>query len=427
MRTRFWQYQPKTRFREQERSRFTSWAGRQSFQRLASDSLIERGMNPNLIPALSGYRPDVEAAPRSDAELSFSGGRPTAVDEPAAKAQHMLYWRAGQLYREGMDYEASLERARAELPSIGKYEQESADVAFMDLLKENRKPPKGRSNLKMVETFWSGWEGTAATRRPGDWLFAGATPQERTAYMQTLSQIDVEGMSDDEKRSMAKNIRAAVRSQTGLKVLGITIDESTLIWAALFPEFTVGMLAGEAAARPVGREIGGEKGEQIAALIGGLAGGISLPRLSRFAVKAGAGAATRRLAPEATREALEAGGFVPGGARAVPEGVRPGRVSRLAARQAEHAEAWNLMKQAETRVADAKDAMRRANPGKTSFGKGDEGFAEVDAANKAWAKASADFEAKQLTKAEQVAAQFEELGGAGGAEPPGPAAIEPPG
>ncbi len=335
MESRFWQYAPRSRFEEKDRSRFGSWAGRQSFQRLASESLAERGIDPNLIPSLGNYRPDARlldtgAGPRSAAELSFSGGRPEGLggkSEPAAKAEHMLYWRAGQLYREGMDYEASLERARAELPSIGKYEQEAADVAFMDLLKENRKWPKGQDVQKTVETFWRDWEGTAATRRPGDWLFAGATPQERVAYMQTLSQIDVEGMSDDEKRSMSKNIKGAVRSQTGLKVLGITIDESTLIWGALFPEFTAGMLVGEAAARPIGREIGGERGEEIAAMIGGMAGGVSLPRLTRFAARAGGKAAVSRLAPEAAEEARGAGGFIPGGKRGVLSAI--GRVARL--------------------------------------------------------------------------------------------------
>ena len=160
MRTRFWQYEPKSRFGQRERGRFESWANRQSFQRLAGESLTERGIDPSLIPSLGGYGPEPlipTAAPRSDAELSFSGGRPEGLggkSEPAVKAQHMLYWRAGQLYREGTDYEASLERARAELPSIGMYEQEAADQAFVDLLKENRKWAEGTDAPRATGVFW---------------------------------------------------------------------------------------------------------------------------------------------------------------------------------------------------------------------------------------------------------------------------------
>ncbi|KKM55740.1 hypothetical protein LCGC14_1552380, partial [marine sediment metagenome] len=326
MPTRFWQYQPKSRFRDRDRGRFESWANRQSFQRLASDTLTERGIDPNLIPALGGQRPDMTldprvAGPQTDAQLSFSGGRPAKLDDPAAKASHMLYWRAGQIYRDGTDYETAVAQARAELPSIGKFEQESADQAFMDLVKENRQWAPGQDTRKVVETFWRDWgEASPYTRNRGrGWLMSEATPQERTAFIQTLSQIDPEGLSPEEMESTVKSVRAAVRSQTGLKVLGLTIDESTLIWAALFPEFTAGMLVGEAVARPIGREIGGEKGEEIAAMIGGLAGGVSVGKLSRFAVRAGGKAAVSRFAPEAAAEARGAGGFVPGGARAIPE------------------------------------------------------------------------------------------------------------
>ncbi|KKL79959.1 hypothetical protein LCGC14_2009600, partial [marine sediment metagenome] len=100
----------------------------------------------------------------------------------------------------------------------------------------------------------------------------------------------------------------------------------------------------------------------------------------------------------------------------------PEKVSPLARRQVEHVEAQSRMEQAQVRLEESKEAMRRANPGKHAFGAGDEGFAEVDAANRAWGEASAEFSAKQLTKAEQIQLQFEKLEAGSaeiGAEPPG--------
>ncbi|KKN26616.1 hypothetical protein LCGC14_0872800, partial [marine sediment metagenome] len=351
MRTRFWQYQSATRFDQQDTSRFETWTSQQSFQRLANQALADRGIDPNLIPSLGGYRPDeplagTPAVPQTDAELSFSGGRPKALTEPADKAQHMLYWRAGQIYREGKDYEVAIKQARAELPSIGKFEQEGANQAFGKLLEENRKWPAGQDSRKVIETFWQDWGDVRWLGERGgigSLLRKGISDSEsHIAFVQTLSQMDPEGLSTEEKEDLVTDIWKATAQRRG-KFLGVIAPirdpTSMLMWTLLFPEFTVGMIAGEAIARPIGREIAGEKGEQYAALIGGLAGGVSLPRLSRFAAGVVGRVAAGGRAPAA---AAEAGGFVPGGAKGIPEKVSP-----LARRQVEHVEAQSRMEQAQ--------------------------------------------------------------------------------
>lgn len=255
-------------------------------------------------------------------ESFFSVGKRKDADTPGKKAIDLVYHRAGNImYDTNKSIYQALTTAYEETQEeVEQLEIEEQNRLFIEKLKENRKGwdtnEEEKEAFKRVIDIWlpalgvedteelSAYERTKLLDKliepEGVRGFKGGSVR---ALIKTLDEINPEDIPPEERETFIKNITDAIHSESGLKIKGafgteITIDESTLIFGAIFPKFTAGMLVGEWLMRPVGLKAGEQfdqpiLGEEIAGFVGGMAGGVLGPAAVSRIANAGRNAAMR--------------------------------------------------------------------------------------------------------------------------------------
>jgi hypothetical protein len=236
---------------------------------------------PSPIEPHTFFEPGETLPPMTLAEsAAFGVAAPPAPGqlEKSTALQKKLVEDVGKAVQAGMDPQAAF-RGIFERNKVAAQEalMEEADKQFAEILKENRRDWENenevRAAMHVVKNDWLPyWGETEFTR----WLKETDNTGERNAVIRTLGQMDASQIPEEERGEVAKSLTKAVKAETGLKLLGISIDQNILLWMGTpqLAAFTLAMLPGEAAGKALGGAVAGPWGEMGGALAGGMATGV---------------------------------------------------------------------------------------------------------------------------------------------------------
>lgn len=198
-----------------------------------------------------------------------------------AQLQERINRNVEQLVKAGADpQEAFAQVIESSLaPDIARAQMEMLDRRFVELLEENREwqVPKNeqRAVFDQYNERWGPYLGDAQRRSAFEAMTQNREYEGFVATVQTLAAIDPSEIPEDQRAEVARGIIEATSRPVTLEAAGVEIDATTAVFAALFPAFTVGMLAGEEIGGSLGEAVFGERGRLPGELIGGMAGGLT--------------------------------------------------------------------------------------------------------------------------------------------------------